>query len=275
MYSYTLITIRMRIYILIALLGLSANSSAQNISLLDSAYNEGSTEILELFFNKWQAETNDTIVLESDSIKMIYEVFNSFYSPNKLSNYNVKGANFIDNDLKYILVPGEMSYSICSERSPLYRGDLKAKKETILGQLYAQLGSQNLRSIPYFRPKVNIDSSVILFLTPSYRKVILDFLSPEKGKRKTSASTSAKINWLKKVSDIEIKKNMPGAFSREKSDWKILSTPQVEYIFVDPKLNIASIYFTIGDKQIGVAYFEKGEGVWNRTQLIITCADCN
>ena len=82
-------------------------------------------------------------------------------------------------------------------------------------------------------------------------------------------------NELKKVSDIEIKKNMPGAFSREKSDWKILSSPQVEYIFVDPKLNIASIYFTIGDKQIGVAYFEKGEGVWNRTQLIITCADCD
>jgi hypothetical protein len=262
----------MRKYILIALIGISANSFAQSTSLLDSAYNNNSLEVLNIFLTKWQIETSDTIELENDTIKMVYEVFNAFYYPNKLSKYSGNGAYFTDRNHKYLLVQAELKYSICSENS-LLQDTLKAFKLEIENQLFTQLVNQKVLSIPDFKPQLKFDSTIVLFLTPSYKETIQSFLGPVKVNDTSDDSAFAKTSWLKQTCDITIRNNKWCAFHDDERI--ILSSPQIEYLFIDPILETASIYFTIEDLEIGVAYFEKKEGIWNRTRLIIACTDCD
>ena len=260
--------------ILILVLFLSTQFFSQK-SLLDSAYQSQSKELLEKYLENWQKETKDTSSIINDTTKMVNAVFEAFYFPNQLSHYNGNGVFFGNENCKYIILPNELKFSICNESSPLLSDSLKAYKGFILDQLVEQSKNQKINVLSNFRPHLKLDNSIALYLTPSYKTDIYNFLGPTRLEGDDNHLALIKASWLKENGSIFITHNEWGAYRSNNNHWIILSDPRVEYLFIDPVNKTAAVYFSIGDLEMGVGYFEFINEVWTRTNLITACTDCD
>jgi hypothetical protein len=198
------------IFLIIATIGQAQNSSKQ----LKKAYKKNSTELLNQFFLDWNKEIPSLSDVEyetyNDTIKQAYNVFTAFYKPLQIDSL---GGSEMGNDIyknaKYLIVQDDIwiyfteKINYCSDAyidTLVYKKVLEAfHGDTVrintfyydsnwrANNMFRQVIEDSIRtykswkvdSIMNFRPKINCDGRLPLYLTSKYSQILNKFLGNE------------------------------------------------------------------------------------------------
>lgn len=220
---------------------------------LEYAYKNKSTENAERIFNEWSKSlgANYNNNYPNEEIKSVYEVYAEFYKPYDLLKLGSwEWGNELNSKSKYVLIQNRIDFSIYDSNNI---EKLDEKEETI---------SFKKDSIIDFRPKVNIESSKILYLLPKYRKELVNFLGTQSskfGKPNIMSVSRPKKQSAKRYEFI--RPFLPILHGHWGGYWEIETSPKVFNIFFNKNLTMAKVFFSVG-YQGGETIFVKENEKW-------------
>lgn len=139
--------------------------------LLQISYEEESEDYLKLFLERWHNEIHPIKIddIESDTVKVIYDVFNSIYNPIDKYFYHPNNPNIgKDSNIEnmpdfsnlYVIIQDQVNFSIVND------------------SLFTQWAITDYDTLMNFRPEVSFSSRVV-YLTSDYEKLFDDFLGED------------------------------------------------------------------------------------------------
>ena len=271
------------------------------VKLLEKAYKEKSTAKLKDFFIAWSKDIppiNDVEFLElNDTIRQAYKAFIAFYKPNSLDSIGgSEWGNDVYKNVEFLIVQNTVKiyfadkvyYSdeetekyIAMEINRMYSDNdsikirmlekLKNKDGTINDFYFYIFGPHSTKkninivltdSIMNFRPSVNCDNKIPLFLTEKYEEEIISFL----GVNYSSLGKEGIMNPARSKRQSEKRKNflencVKIFYGHWGGYWQLYSYPQVYSITFDKNMQYAKIDFRL-IYEGGEAYLKREEGIW-------------
>ena len=212
------------------------------------AYREKSAATLEVFFEKWEAESTPANANRlSQRQRALYQVYRRFYRQS-LEKQRVKRRGQEDcREAKYFVAPSRLPYSIFDS---LHAGTLQEIRRKNLQ--HVQLQEDTLVS---FWPDLSFMAKRVLYLFPAYRKTLVDFLGAS---YEGEGEERGKEAWRKRraflCSMIAIRRGNLGM-------WDLASHPSVNDILLEKDLDRAKVIFTAASRR-GYAIFDRKKEKW-------------
>jgi hypothetical protein len=220
---------------------------------LDSARSGDQKGRLSRFFAEWNrsfpARASGAIV-QSDTIKAIYAVFERFYQPLDLLKLGKwEWGNKLNKDASYVVVQNSVSYAVAATDS-LSPGDNyddpKPKWETIVD----------------FRPPVEIEISRVLYMMPEYDSALNLFL----GTQATRVGAGDIMNPSFPEGESEkryllLRPWLPILHGHWGGYWHLETHPFVSQILFNRQINRALVEFRVG-YQGGEGLLVREAGIW-------------
>jgi hypothetical protein len=248
-----------RILLLVLCLGFILNGYAQTqAELLLKAYNVKSIELLNQFFENWSREIKPgTTTHINDTLKEIYNVYNTIYKPNQLDLVGGSewGNSPYGTSVYYVLQPKlkEIYYSVDSIGDSL----------GIFVPLPTIPNPEDCDSIiPFYPPVYNTDKHVV-YLTPAYQQLIDNFL----GNSTTELGQGGVMNTPQAFDESERRKAFleqvvkiyPHHWVRGK--WLLYTYPVLGAIFFDKRMKKALVFYEIV-YETNIAVLQKKDDTW-------------
>jgi len=225
--------------ILSCIIGVLSFSQNQK-TLLDQAYNEQSTTLLEKFFENWNKEvgSNADITAKDPLLNDANNIFCQAYDPFNLSR--ITGFSFLDSlyiRCKYVVIQNNLKINILHT-------------DTIKQQTFGLRDSiTKTTEISDFKPKLFFENAKPVYLTAQYKGLINGILqNPSVAGKKASG-----LDFINRVTRI--------VYNASKKQYFIESQPYVKSINFNRKQNMARVDFLL-ENQGGSEYFIKENGVW-------------
>ncbi len=255
--------------------------------LLVKAYQSGSTEKLELFFNKWiqEAQPLSPIAIEAlnDTVRNIYLLFRQFYDPLKIGSIGgSEWGNNIYKRAKYFLLQDNIPFGfvdtldkdILSQKQ--YSRLAKQLNITVDSVIKGSRDEDNMGinfifewptakkfdTIYHFRPVVSFQTPKTVVLTEQYNSLLNIFLGSDhyplgKGSIMSPANSKGESAKRQKFLEhcIKIWYGHWGGY------WQLYSYPLVNSIVFDRRFENALVNYQLVYEG-GYAYFRKIKGAW-------------
>ena len=228
-----------------------AKSEQELFQHLEQAYLSSDRSALKSFFKEWELRVpaRKPESLQSDTIKVIHDVFQTFYRPLSLGSLgNWEGWTKRLNMAADHIVVGTKVYFV-------------VKKGNISDDLEAEYSIDERDSIVDFRPYVNTRKPV-LYLTSKYFSVLNKFLGSESTPvGEDNIMDPAMPKGESKKRSKFLVNHIPLAQGHWGGYWHMDSHPRVNLIVLNRTLTKARIYFRVG-YQGGEAILEKKGKHW-------------
>jgi len=197
---------KIKILIIFLIFGCFSLNAQTDSILLEQAYQKKSVEMLDQFFMNWHktvpSVTNEELAQMNDTIRSAYEIFKCFYSPLDIKRTGgSEWGNDIYKNVKYFIIPNKIKIYISDEKL-YYTEDEKAEYlinwvnerykdkdstrqrmlETIeQGRFKSTFGVTKIKtelidSITNFRPQIDYNEKISIYLTPHYENILNNFL---------------------------------------------------------------------------------------------------
>ena len=207
-------------------------SSLNQSELLENAYDLYLKVMLDDFFNEWEKELPAFKLenIKNDTVKTIYEIFNSFYQPFDLTIFGSRLKNYY-NKISYCVIQNTLEYSIV---------------DTIVFNRTLQWPIISRNIIADFRPDFLYKNIKCVFLSSKYISIINKFIcntSNIKGNfsREHFISKAIKFDMI--------------------NDHDILTDPYCSSMYINKNFTKALIHCRIVN-QWGRVQLEKTNGNW-------------
>ncbi len=284
------------IFILFLLFTASANSQSPR-QLLDNAYKKKSTELLKQFFLQWNENipsiSNAELSGLNDTVRQTYKAFTAFYKPHSIDSLGgSEFGNDVYKDVEFLIVQNSIriyftekvfyneqetddyvveyltkNISDSTSQKLLKRTNGKLSDEVLekFGpneNVFAVRNYTMTDSIVNFRPAINCNSKLPLYLTSSYEKLLNSFL----GNQHIPLGTDDIMNPARSIEQSEKKEkfleNYVKIWYGHLGDyWQLYSYPEAFKIIFDKDMQYALIPFRI-IYEGGVAMLKKENGDW-------------
>ena len=257
--------------------------SQTELNVLKKAYKNQSTEELKNFFDAWSREispiTDVELLTYNDTIQQAYKAFIAFYKPHRLDSLGgSEWGNDIYKNVDFLIVQNKLKiyftdkiyYTeqekeefVINEINRIF-SDSASKRLTWLerdenGKLssraFEYFGIDNrvilkeeklTDSIMNFRPSVNCNGKLPLFLTKKYDKILNDFLENEHWKLGTGGLMNPARSKGKSAKRKDFLENYIKIFYGHWGGyWQLYSYPQTYSITFDKDMKYAKINFRI------------------------------
>ncbi|MFA6980760.1 MAG: hypothetical protein WC209_15670 [Ignavibacteriaceae bacterium] len=220
--------------------------------LLNVAYEKESDELLNIFFDKWQAEIvpRDTIGLTQDE-KTVYEIFNCIYNPmepyfyslNKQREMEYSGSpKKEDKTNLFFIVQNRINYLIADSLTNIFYLDTDSLGRRTGGRIvdkYKILGD----TIKNFRPQLPFTKNTV-YSNQKYENMLRKFLNV-----KDFDDAIKRGKFLRKVADIRL-----GDFP--------ISYPYITEIQINTKRDKSLIRLSFGiDDLYALSIYNKGRWI--------------
>lgn len=153
--------------------------------LLNVAYEKESDELLNIFFDKWQAEIvpRDTIGLTQDE-KTVYEIFNCIYNPMEPYFYSLNKKREMedpgspkkeDKTNLFFIVQNRINYLIADSLTNSFYLDTDSLGKRTSGRLVDKYKIFE-DTIKYFNPRLRFTSKAVYY-DEKYESILMKFLN--------------------------------------------------------------------------------------------------
>lgn len=240
---------------------------------LQKAYNCRSHKQLEVFFQDWRQEmpANDSLVTD-DTLKAVYEIFNSFYnpmeikgrgiydegisfpSPHRTSSYNTKGRY---DKTRYFLVQSSIKLfrvdSVPSEPSGFWLYNISENRFRI--------------DIDTFYPKTNFSNKVV-YLSKERLRLLENFLEADTTYQRWGKVAPDSLCRIRSKANF-LKPFIRPIYYKNYNKWLLTTWPRVSYVVFDSKLETVLIWF-VKYKRGGYAVYHLENGQWKQVAYKVT-----
>jgi hypothetical protein len=225
--------------------------------LLNVAYEKKSDELLNIFFNKWQAEIvpDDTIGLTHDE-RIVYDIFDSIYNPMEPYFYSLnkkremedpQSPKLQDKTNLFFIVQNGINYIITDTLTNIFYLDTDSLGKRTGGRLVDKYKIWE-DTIKNFRPQLPFTKNTV-YLNQKYENILRTFLNV-----KDFDEAIKRGKFLRKVADIRL-----GEFP--------ISYPYITEIQINTKKDksLIRLSFGITDELYGLSVYKKGK--WIKGEL--------
>lgn len=217
---------------------------------LETGFKLGSADSLAQVFSDWNEtiKPNTTEFTEqNETIKAVYDIYKEFYKPLDLLKLgNWEWGNDLNSNCRYVVVQNKIFYAVISS------GNFDD----------FNWNSSHKDSIDNFRPRLNLDSKKILYLTTEYDDALNQFLGTES----TEMGTPDIMTPSRPAGESEkryemIRPFIPVLHGHWGGYWHLETHPEAGIILLDKTLTKAKVQFRVG-YQGGEAILEKQCNEW-------------
>jgi hypothetical protein len=220
--------------------GNSLNDFNEIANQLERAYQRGSQGALDTVFTAWRqvipSYTIDEINSLSDTVRQVYDVFRSFYSPTDLNRITGGEHENFETDFRYIIVQNSLYFAVV-DTNPRY---------------YYYKGVKSWEGVvPDFRPWPDETAFPIVYLSTLADSMIYQFLYQPDG--------TPKPDHLQRVDFL--REAMQLTHHHWIDDYHKATMPIVSHIYLNESLTEALVTFRVF-YQFGQAYLERSNNGW-------------
>jgi hypothetical protein len=262
--------------------------SQTELETLEKAYKHKSKKELKNFFETWSNEispiTDAKLSQYNDTIQQAYRVFVAFYKPCRLDRIGGSEWGYdIYKNVKFLIVQTAIKIyftdSIYVERN----GDTISDFDFYSKQYdwyYRNKNKELADSIMDFRPNIQCNGKIPLFLTKKHEKILYDFLEVDNIKREaglfitptkfTNSGVSEKGQFSRKKIFLENHIKIGYAWNNKGTFSQLHSYPYLYSIIFDKNIKYAIIYYRIGCSIGGKIAVKKESNKWVFFRLVST-----
>ena len=212
------------------------------LEMLERAYKNNSKKELKVFLDNWSREitpiTNEELSTYNDTIKEAYKVFVDFYNNYRLDSSYSKEYNDMYENVDFLIVPNALY--IFFEDSLLYRD-------------WFERNGKLTDSIMNFRPTVQCNGKIPLYLSKKYKEGMDIFLKDKEKKYKYLSLDRTKESFLD---------NYVRIVSGHWGGWHLCSFPIIYVIIFDKDMKYVEINYRDSWCTGGKVIFKKEGDTW-------------
>ena len=216
--------------------------SQKESKILEKAYKHNSKEELKAFFDNWSREitpiTNEELLTYNDTIQEAYKAFVNFYNSYRLDSSYSNEYNGMYENVNFLIIPNALY--IIFEDSLLYRD-------------WGERDGKLTDSIMNFRPTVQCNGTIPLYLSKKYKDILDVFLKEKEKKYKYLSLDRKKKSFIDDYVRI---------VSGHWGGWHLCSFPEVYSITFDEEMKYIVIDYRDSWGTGGGVRFKKEGDTW-------------
>lgn len=218
---------------------------------LEHAYQNGSQSALDTVFTAWQQiirpYSTDEITSFSDTIRQVYDVFQSFYCPTDLNRITGGEHENFETDFRYIVVQNSLYFAVV-DTNPQY---------------YYYMGVTSWEgTIPDFRPQPNEAAFPVVYLSAQADSMVYWYLYQSDGTPKPDHQQ--RVAFLREAMQL--------THHHWINDYHKDTMPIVSHIYMNEMFTQALVTFRVF-YQFGQAYLERSNNRWNLIHSELTAIE--
>jgi hypothetical protein len=267
-------------------------------ALLEESYKKNSAELLKQFFLNWNQEiktiTNDELLNSNDTVNQAYQAFTAFYKPHSIGSiggsewgndiysnvdflivqnfikiYFTNKIHFSEQELEDYMIENINKHVKTDSIREKYLTRKNGKFQNITIEMYGPDGGYYSNrekvltdSIVDFRPRIDCDGKIPLYLTENYRDLLNAFL----GNNHLPLGAGGIMNPARSKGQSEkrqkfLSQNIKIWYGHWGGYWQLYSYPQAYSITFDKDMQYAKINFRM-IYEGGEAILKNNNGEW-------------